>query len=66
MRTTVDIDNKLINEAKAALHAKTKKEAIQRSLQETVRRERIRALLDRQGKGFGITLRDLYRMRKDE
>ena len=65
-RTTMDLDDKLLDEAKAFLHAKTKKEAIERSLEEVVRQKHIRALLDRQGKGFGLTLRQLYRMRRDE
>lgn len=66
MRTTMDIDDKLLNGAKAALGAKTKKETVERSLQEVIRRQRIQALLDRQGKGFGLSLRELYRTRRDE
>lgn len=65
-RTTMDINDKLLSDAKAALHAKTKKEAVERSLEEVIRQQHVRALLDRQGKGFGLTLRQLYRMRRDE
>jgi Arc/MetJ family transcription regulator len=62
----MDLDDKLLDEAKAFLRARTKKEAVERSLEEIVRQKHLRALLDRQGKGFGLTLRQLYRMRRDE
>lgn len=66
MRTTVDLNDKLLEEAMARSKAKTKKETIEWGLQELINAARRRALIERAGKGFGITLRDLYRMRRDE
>jgi Arc/MetJ family transcription regulator len=44
MRTTVDIDPKLLADAMRLTEAKTKKEVIHRSLTEMVRRHRIEQL----------------------
>jgi hypothetical protein len=50
MRTTLNLPNKLLRDAKKALNAKTKTEAIIRSLEETVRRQKIEQLLALRGK----------------
>jgi len=65
-RTTVDLNEDLLREAMRRTHAKTKKETLERGLQELINAERRRALIERSGKGFGVTLRDLSRMRRDE
>jgi len=65
MRTTVDIDDKLLKEAREILHTKTKRELIERSLAEIVRTEKLRRFADRLGKiPLDMTLRDLKRMRR--
>ena len=66
MRTTVDLNGRLLREAMVRSHAKTKRETLERGLQELINAERRRALINRASKGFGLTLRELYRMRKDE
>jgi Arc/MetJ family transcription regulator len=66
MRTTVDIDDKLLKEAWGILHPKSKRELIERSLEEVIRREKLKRLADRLGKiPFDMTLRDLKRMRRN-
>lgn len=65
-RTTVDLDDKLIRQAMTKAHAKTKKEAIERGLQELINAERRRALIALQGKGYGMTLQEFLRSREDE
>lgn len=66
MRTTLDLDTTLLKEAMARSHAKTKRETVERGLQELINAERRRALIVRANKGFGMTLHQLYRMRRDE
>jgi Arc/MetJ family transcription regulator len=50
MRTTLDIDKKLLAQARKALNAGTMKEAVEKALREAVRRRRARKLLDFEGK----------------
>ena len=66
MRTTMDIDEKLLTTAMRALGVKTKRETVERSLEEVIRTKRIRSLLAMQGKGYGMTLREFLRSRRDE
>ena len=67
MRTTVDLDDDLVKEAMDLLGVKTKRAAIQRSLQEMIRRERRERLRGRLGRlDLQLTLNDLDRMRQDE
>ncbi|HUG39539.1 MAG TPA: type II toxin-antitoxin system VapB family antitoxin [Longimicrobiales bacterium] len=47
MRTTVDLDRKLLERAKRALGTPTYREAITRALEEAIARADMRALLDR-------------------
>ena len=65
-RTTVDLDDKLIKQAMAKAHAKTKREAVERGLRELINTERRRALIALQGKGYGMTLQEFLRSRADE
>lgn len=64
MRTTVDIDDKLLKEAKAILHTKTKRELIERSLQEIIRQEHVQRLIGRLGKTPMISRREFLRLRR--
>jgi len=67
MRTTIDLDDDLVKEAMDLLGVKTKRAAIQRSLQEVIRRERRNRLKGRFGRlDLQLTLNDLERMRQDE
>ncbi len=66
MRTTLDIDTRLLKEAMARTKAKTKTEAVERGLQELINAERRRRLLQMKGKGYGMTLRAFLRNRADE
>ena len=67
MRTTIDLDDDLVKEAMDLLGVKTKRAAIQRSLQEIIRRERRKRLKGKFGRlDLQLTLNDLDRMRQDE
>ena len=64
MRTTIDIDDKLLKEAWEILHPKSKRELIETSLQEIVRREHLKRLASRLGRTPMITRAELLRMRR--
>ena len=64
MRTTVDIDEKLIKRAWEILHPKSKRELIERSLGEVIRREKLRRFVKRLGTIPMITVAELRRMRR--
>ena len=66
MRTTMDINGKLLRETMRALGTKTKRETVEESLRETLRTKRIHELLAMRGKGYGMTLREFLRSRRDE
>ncbi len=66
MRTTLDLDGKLLREAMARSHARTKTETIERGLWELINAERRRRLVSARGRGYGMTLRALLRGREDE
>ena len=67
MRTTVDIDERLIREAMALLRVNTKREAVQQSLEAVVRQARRRRLRSKLGNiELDITLAELDEMRRDE
>lgn len=66
MRTTLDIDGRLLREAMARTHTRTKTEAVERGLQELINMARRRRLLSMRGLGYGMTLRSFLRSRKDE
>jgi Arc/MetJ family transcription regulator len=65
-RTTVDLNDDLIRQAMTKAHVKTKREAIERGLQELINAERRRALIALQGNGYGMTLQEFLRSREDE
>lgn len=67
MRSTIDIDDRLIEEAKKLTSVKTKKELINLSLKELIRKKRIEHLLSLFGTSpIDITLEDIEKFRKDE
>ncbi len=66
MRTTIEIDDKLLKEALALTKAKTKKELIQRSLEALIRQQRIERLLGKLGRfPLHLTSRRLAKLRAD-
>jgi Arc/MetJ family transcription regulator len=50
MRTTLAVREELIEEVKALSGAKTKKDAVEKALEEFVRRRKAKTLLDLEGK----------------
>lgn len=50
IRTTLAINEELLNEAKALSGAKTKKDAVEIALEEFIRRRKARKLLELEGK----------------
>ena len=66
MRATIDIDDKLIKEAKKLTAIKTKKELINLSLKELIRKKRIEHLISLFGTSpIDITLSDVEKFRED-
>ena len=67
MRTTMAINEKLLDEAKALSGARTKKEAVEIALDEFIRRRKARKLLDLEGKvDLSFTLKELLVRRKKD
>ena len=67
MRTTLEIDETLVEEAKTLSGAKTKKETIETALSEYIRRRKARKLLDLEGRiqlTYGVS--DLIRRRRKD
>lgn len=66
-KTTVDIDAKLLAEAKAATGAKTTREVVNEGLRVLARRQRLSEIAALQGTGFTrLTQEELRKMREDE
>jgi Arc/MetJ family transcription regulator len=67
MRTTLAIKEDLLEEAKALSGLKTKKEAVEKALEEFIRRRKSKKLIDLEGKiDLAFTLDELTeRRRKD-
>jgi len=67
MRTTLDIDAELIEKVVKTTRARSKKKAIEIAMREFLRAKRREELSDLIGnyEGFGVTLKDLRKMRKD-
>jgi len=67
MRTTIDLSEELVNEVKCLLGVKTKREAVNRSLEALAqqrKRERLRGKLGKMD--LDLSLESLKRMRQDE
>jgi Arc/MetJ family transcription regulator len=67
MRTTLTINEDLLEEAKTLSGAKTKKEAIEIALEEFVRREKSKKLIELEGKvELTFSLSELLKRRKSD
>lgn len=67
MRTTLAIDERLLNEAKALSGAKTKKEAIEVALEEFIKRKKAKKLLELEGKmELSFTLKEFLKNRRKD
>ena len=67
MKTTVVIDDDLLDEAMRASGAKTKREAIEAGLQELVRRQNLQLLREELGTyDIGLSVEELEKRRHDE
>ena len=64
MRTTIDINNALLKEAWKIVHPKSKRQLIERSLEELIRREHLKRLAGRLGRTPVISRAELLRMRR--
>ncbi len=65
VRTTLDIDEKWLKEAMEVTKAKTKREVVNRSLEELVMKARREELIAMMGKMEGLTHRELMQMRSE-
>jgi Arc/MetJ family transcription regulator len=67
MRTTLDIDAELLGKVVKSTGARSKKKAIEIAMKEFLRAKRRKELSDLIGnyEEFGVTLKDLQKMRKD-
>jgi len=66
MRTTLEIDDRLMKRALALTKAKTKRELIHRSLEALIRQQRIERLLGKLGRfPLDLTPRRLTKLRAD-
>jgi Arc/MetJ family transcription regulator len=67
MRTTLTINEALLDEAKTLSGARTKRETIERALREFIRRKKSMKLLDLEGKiELSYTVDELIRKRKKD
>ena len=67
MRATIDIDDKLLEETKKLTSIKTKKDLINLSLKELIRRKRIEHLLSLYGTSpVNLSPEDVEKFRRDE
>ncbi len=67
MRTLIDIDERVLKEALKLTQAKTKKEVVNLSLRELVRRKRIQRLKSKLGRlDLDLDLEKLERMREND
>lgn len=67
MRSTIDIDEKLLEEARKLTRVRTKKELINRALTELIRKERIEKLREKLGHvELALDLEMLDKMRADK
>ncbi|MBI4355928.1 MAG: type II toxin-antitoxin system VapB family antitoxin [Candidatus Omnitrophica bacterium] len=66
MRTTLDINARLLRDAMRRARLKTKTETVERGLEELINTERRRRLIRARGAGYGLTFEDFLRSRRDE
>lgn len=67
MRTTLSINEELLNEAKKVSGKKTKRETIELALEQFVRKKKAKKLIELEGKiELSYTLADLLKRRKKD
>jgi len=67
MRTTLAVREELIEEVKALSGVKTKKEAVEKALEEYIRRRKAKKLLDLEGRiELSFTLQEFIARRKKD
>lgn len=67
MKTPLTIDKELMEEAKALSGARTKKEAVEKALNEFIKRRKAKKLLDLEGKiELSFSLKELLERRKKD
>ena len=66
MRTTLDLDARLLKEAMVRARTHTKTETVERGLRELIRAAQRRRFLAMRGRGYGMSLRAFLRHRLDE
>ena len=66
MRTTLDLDARLLKEAMARARTHTKTETIEQGLRELIRTTQRQRFLTMKGKGYGMSLHTFLRHRSDE
>ncbi|MBI3659836.1 type II toxin-antitoxin system VapB family antitoxin [Candidatus Acetothermia bacterium] len=67
MRTTIDLEEKLIQKVMKLLGVKTKREAVQRALESVIAQKRRESLQAKLGRlDLKLTLKDLEQMRRDD
>jgi Arc/MetJ family transcription regulator len=67
MRTTLVIDERLLKEAKSLSGAKTKKEAVEKALDEFIKKRKAKKLLELEGKvELSFSLEELLDRRKKD
>ncbi len=67
MRTTLSINEDLLDEVKTLSGARTKKEAIEKALKEFVRKRKAKKLIDLEGKvELSFTLQEFLKRRKKD
>jgi Arc/MetJ family transcription regulator len=67
MRTTLAIKEELLDEVKALSGAKTKKDAVEKALEEFIKKRKARKLLDLEGKvELSSTLGEFLKKRKSD
>ena len=67
MRTTLAIKESLLDEVKLLSGAKTKKEAVEKALEEFIRRRKAKKLIELEGKmELSLTLDELIKQRRKD
>lgn len=67
MRTTIEINSRLFNEAMRLTKARTKKELVESSLEEIIRKKKVERLISMLGKfPIELTSAGLSKMREEE
>lgn len=67
MRTTLAIKEKLLEEVKSLSGAKTKKEAVEKALEDYIKRRRSKKLIDLEGKvDLQFTVEELIKRRRKD